>query len=42
MEIISDAVLFLASRKKGKNPWRGSMIKKNYGRKHGTDLNNQN
>ena len=28
MEIISDAVLFLASRKKGKNPWRGSMIKK--------------
>ena len=28
MEIISDAVLFLASRKKSKNPWRGSMIKK--------------
>lgn len=28
MEIISDAVLFLASRKKGKSPWRGSMIKK--------------
>ncbi|MHA2278890.1 MAG: PhoU domain-containing protein, partial [Candidatus Kariarchaeaceae archaeon] len=28
MEIISDAVFFLASRKKGKNPWRGTMIKK--------------
>lgn len=28
MEIISDAILFLANRKKGKNPWRGSMIKR--------------